>query len=155
MTTGLMGRTVRHFKSPGNVFTDNWSGIVAWENADRFAGSPANTSTGVGTLVNPSVAIRFCLCDEIQDQEAAVLRRLPVEDTERPGRGKHVRDRRLEDPGLQTVKRLWFQRSLFQLRHLSTLVAVQGEVVVQKDITFKQNNVWRNNTYTGILAFHG
>ena len=40
----------------GNVFTDNWSGILAWENADRFAGSPANTSTGVGTLVDPSAA---------------------------------------------------------------------------------------------------
>ena len=30
----------------GNVFTDNWAGVVAWENADRFAGSAANTSTG-------------------------------------------------------------------------------------------------------------
>ena len=32
---------------------DNWAGVVAWENADRFAGSPANTSTGNTTLVNP------------------------------------------------------------------------------------------------------
>lgn len=47
--------------SDGQRFTDNWSGIVAWENADRFAGSPANTSTGVATLVNPSVAtVKAC-----------------------------------------------------------------------------------------------
>lgn len=40
----------------GNVFTDNWSGVILWENSDRFAGSPANTSGGSGTLVNPKVA---------------------------------------------------------------------------------------------------
>ncbi|WP_163509593.1 right-handed parallel beta-helix repeat-containing protein [Fodinicola acaciae] len=39
----------------GNQFVDNWSGVVLWENADRFCGSPANTSTGECTLVNPSV----------------------------------------------------------------------------------------------------
>jgi len=39
-----------------NLFLDNWSGVVLWENADRFAGSPANTSTGVTTLVDPKVA---------------------------------------------------------------------------------------------------
>jgi parallel beta-helix repeat protein len=39
----------------GNVFTDNWAGVVLWENADRFCNSPANTSSGVCTLVNPSV----------------------------------------------------------------------------------------------------
>ncbi len=39
-----------------NRFIDNWSGIIAWENADRFAGSPVNTSTGYSTLVNPEVA---------------------------------------------------------------------------------------------------
>ena len=26
----------------GNVLTDNWSGVILWENADRFCGSPAN-----------------------------------------------------------------------------------------------------------------
>ena len=37
----------------GNTFTDNWGGVVLWENADRFCGSPANTSTSECTLVNP------------------------------------------------------------------------------------------------------
>ncbi len=44
------------FEISKNVFTDNWAGVILWENADRFAGSAANTSTGSGTLVNPSVA---------------------------------------------------------------------------------------------------
>lgn len=33
-----------------NVFTDNWSGVVLWENADRFCNSPANTSSDYCTL---------------------------------------------------------------------------------------------------------
>ncbi|MGW3040382.1 right-handed parallel beta-helix repeat-containing protein [Kitasatospora sp. NPDC001159] len=34
-----------------NVLEDNWSGITLWENADRFCNSPANTSSGVCTLL--------------------------------------------------------------------------------------------------------
>jgi hypothetical protein len=45
----------------GNTFIDNWSGVVLWENADRYCASGANTSTGYCTLVNPSKAtIRSC-----------------------------------------------------------------------------------------------
>jgi hypothetical protein len=44
-----------------NTFTDNWSGIVLWESADRYCASGANTSTGYCTLVNPSTAtVRNC-----------------------------------------------------------------------------------------------
>ncbi len=39
----------------GNVFTDNWGGVVLWENSNRYCGSAANSSTGYCTLVNPSV----------------------------------------------------------------------------------------------------
>jgi len=43
------------FEISNNVFADNWAGVILWENSDRFAGSPANTSSGSGTLVNPAV----------------------------------------------------------------------------------------------------
>ncbi|MDX3000061.1 right-handed parallel beta-helix repeat-containing protein [Kribbella solani] len=49
---GMFNQT---FEVSQNVFSDNWAGVILWENADRFAGSAANTSTGSGTLVNPSV----------------------------------------------------------------------------------------------------
>jgi Right handed beta helix region len=50
----------------GNRFTDNWAGVVLWENADRFCGSPANTSTGECTLVSPKVAtIHSCNATKI------------------------------------------------------------------------------------------
>jgi hypothetical protein len=40
----------------GNNFTNNWGGVVAYENANRYCSSSANTSSGYCTLVNPSVA---------------------------------------------------------------------------------------------------
>lgn len=39
-----------------NTFIDNWAGVVLWEDANRYCGSGANTSTGYCTLVDPSVA---------------------------------------------------------------------------------------------------
>ncbi len=43
------------------MFINNWSGVVLWENANRFCGSPDNSSTGVCTLVSPGVAsIKTC-----------------------------------------------------------------------------------------------
>ncbi|MDR2985277.1 MAG: right-handed parallel beta-helix repeat-containing protein, partial [Nocardiopsaceae bacterium] len=45
----------------GNMFINNWSGVILWENANRFCGSPDNSSTGECTLVAPHVAnIRTC-----------------------------------------------------------------------------------------------
>ncbi|HKR81656.1 MAG TPA: right-handed parallel beta-helix repeat-containing protein [Candidatus Saccharimonadales bacterium] len=43
-----------------NKFTDNWSGVVLWENADRFCNSPANTSSSDCTLVNPAATLTTC-----------------------------------------------------------------------------------------------
>jgi Right handed beta helix region len=39
-----------------NTFTDNWGGVVLYENANRYCGSAGNSSTGFCTLVDPSVA---------------------------------------------------------------------------------------------------
>jgi Right handed beta helix region len=52
------------FEISGNVFTDNWSGVILWENADRFSGSPANTSTDASTLVNRSVVTAASCTEE-------------------------------------------------------------------------------------------
>ena len=43
-----------------NSFLDNWSGVVLWENSNRFCGSPANTSTGACTLGHSSITLRSC-----------------------------------------------------------------------------------------------
>ena len=113
----------KHFKVTGNVFTDNWSGIVAWENADRFAGSPANTSTGVGTLVNPTVAtVSACAT------KSKIKKQPFYDDCRWKTQNVVVEEQcfRVDPSKIRgcTLKRLRFQRGLLELRHLSTLVAV-------------------------------
>jgi hypothetical protein len=46
----------RSFLITRNVFINNWSGVILWENSNRFCGSPANTSSGTCTLVDPAIA---------------------------------------------------------------------------------------------------
>jgi hypothetical protein len=45
------------FDITGNVFDDNWAGVVLWENSDRFCGADSPDNAGsLCTLVAPSVA---------------------------------------------------------------------------------------------------
>lgn len=53
------------FEITGNVFEDNWSGVILWENSDRFAGSDANPGMNMSTLVNPGVTARTCNAENI------------------------------------------------------------------------------------------
>jgi len=48
------------YQITGNQFYDNWGGVVLWENSNRFCTSPANTSTGTCTLVNPQANLSTC-----------------------------------------------------------------------------------------------
>jgi hypothetical protein len=50
------GKYGQSFQITGNTFLNNWGGVILWENSNRFCNSPSNTSTGVCTLVAPSVA---------------------------------------------------------------------------------------------------
>jgi nitrous oxidase accessory protein NosD len=52
-----------------NLLVDNWSGVVLWESADRFCGSPNNTSTGYCTLVDPA-AVNTNTCTQAHLQHA-------------------------------------------------------------------------------------
>jgi hypothetical protein len=52
-----------------NTFINNWSGVILWENANRFCNSPANTSGGSCTLVNPGVVtLKACNAANIAKQ---------------------------------------------------------------------------------------
>ena len=49
------------FAISGNTFINNWGGVILWENSNRYCNSPANTSTGSCTLVNPRrITLRSC-----------------------------------------------------------------------------------------------
>lgn len=56
------GRYNQELDITKNSFVDNWGGVVLWENSNRFCNSPANTSTGACTLVNPS-AVTTASCN--------------------------------------------------------------------------------------------
>lgn len=55
VTRGTKGYTTLLIRQ--NVFTDNWNGVVLWENSNRYCHSPATGGEAYYcTLVNPSVA---------------------------------------------------------------------------------------------------
>jgi hypothetical protein len=61
----------KSFQIMRNAFTDNWSGVVLWENSNRFCGSPDNSSSGTCTLVDPALAnIRTCTESALQHATA-------------------------------------------------------------------------------------
>ena len=137
------------FDISGNRFIDNWSGVFVWENSDRFAGSPANSSTGYTTLVNPEVAtVEAC-------GDPDLIGTAPYIDDCR-WKSQHVRVR----------------DNLFVLRPdtigsscrrsagcgFSGLVSNYGTspdwspyqgYVVPDNITLRQDNVWSGNRYVG------
>ena len=136
----------------GNVFIDNWSGVVAWENADRFAGSPANTSTGVGTLVNPSVATVAACSNKLK------IKRKPFYDDCRWKTQNVVVDGNVfasdptKIPLCAASKGCGFNGLFSNYGTYPRWSPYKGDVV-QKAITFEQNNVWRSNTYEGDWHF--
>ena len=148
----LAGPYNQVFRVTGNLFVDNWSGIVAWENADRFAGSPANTSTGVGTLVNPKVATVEACADTTSIKDKPYFddcrwktQNLVVEgnvfQTDPSQIRLCVRSMGCSFNGLFSNYGTYPRWSPYKAR------------VVQENITFRQNNVWRDNTYVGDWHF--
>ena len=152
VTTGSRGHTTRHFEYRAMCLADNWSGVVAWENADRFAGSPANTSTGLGTLVNPSVA-------DVVFAERSRRSRNSRSSTTAGGRHRIVllkatlsRLTPSKIPGCRPSTGCGYNGLFSNYGTYPRWSPYHGEIV-QQNITFKQNNVWRNNTYTGDWHF--
>jgi len=140
------------FRVSGNVFIDNWSGIVAWENADRFAGSPANTSTGSGTLVNPKIAtVKACAKkSKIKEKPYFDDCRWKTQNLVVEGNSFTMDASKISscDPS----KGCGFN-GLFSNYGTYPHWSPYKADVVEKNITFHQNNVWRDNTYAGTWHF--
>jgi Right handed beta helix region len=144
------------FEISHNVFTDNWAGVILWENADRFAGSPANTSTDASTLVNPGVVTaRTC--------NAANIRSRPyIDDCRWKTQNVHVHHNLFTlDPG--EIGTACASRSgcgsngLFSNWGTFPAWSPYKANVVQEMITSKQGNRFFGNTYAGPWHFvvHG
>lgn len=140
------------FEISGNVFTDNWAGVILWENSDRFAGSPANTSTGAGTLVNPSVVTA-------QTCNAAKIKSPPyVDDCRWKTQNVLVHDNVFQlDPdeigGTCASRSGCGYNGLFANWGTFPAWSPYKESVVQDAIAFKQGNRFFGNTYAGPWHF--
>jgi hypothetical protein len=140
----------------GNVFTDNWGGVILWENADRFSGSAANTSTGAGTLVNPSVVTaKTCNATNI-DREPY------LSDCRWKTQNVRVHDNLFSlDPtkiGRSCASRAGCgYNGLFSNWGTFPEWSPYQEATVQDAITYKQGNKFYDNTYAGPWNFivHG
>jgi hypothetical protein len=140
------------FTVTGNTFTNNWGGVILWENADRFCGSPANTSGDTCTLVNPSrVTERTCNAGNIdhepyygdcrwKTQNVAVSRNVfnfsPV----------------LIGPSCTVSALCGFQGVFSQYGTFPSWSPYRG-VTVEDHITFSQHNRFFSNAYHGPWQF--
>lgn len=141
------------FEIADNVFIDNWSALIAWESADRFAGSPANTSTGYTTLVNPDTAtLAACSNPRMIEQPPYVddcrwkTKNLRVHDNTFRFDPDHIGPACTPEAGCGYVG----------------LVSAYGTypdwspykgMMVAARITFDQDNVWYSNRYIGPWQF--
>jgi nitrous oxidase accessory protein NosD len=144
------------FEITGNVFTDNWAGVLLWENADRFSGSPANTSTDANTLVNPGV-VTAASCNEENIEIAPYL-----DDCRWKTKNVRVHDNLFSlDPdkmGRTCATRTGCgYNGLFSNWGTFPQWSPYQKTTIQDWITFKQGNRFFSNTYAGPWHFvvHG
>ncbi|PID96386.1 MAG: hypothetical protein CSA84_05145 [Actinomycetales bacterium] len=136
----------------GNVFEDNWGGIVAWENPDRFAGSPANSSTGYSTLVNDDVTLSHC------SEESLMATTDYSDDCRWKTQNVHVHDNTFKfnpeavGDGCANNELCGINGLFSNWGSYPSWSPWKGDVV-NDAITFNQNNRWENNTYSGPWRF--
>jgi hypothetical protein len=144
------------FDISGNVLIDNWAGVILWENSDRFAGSPANTSTGANTLVNPGVVTaETCNAENIGTQPY-------IDDCRWKTQNVHVHDNVFtfspEAIGTACVTHsgCGYNGLFANWGTFPDWSPYHGETV-QDAITFDQSNLFYENSYSGPWHFviHG
>ncbi len=135
------------FDVSGNVFVDNWSGVILWENADRFCNSPNNSSTGVCTLVNPSV-VTLSSCNSSNIAKAPYLsdcrwktQNISVHDNTFSSNASKI-------PGCSFSTGCGYN-GVFSNWGTSPSWSPYQKTMVEQNITFNQNNRFFNNKYIG------
>jgi hypothetical protein len=136
-----------------NRFVDNWSALVAWENADRFAGSPANSSTGATTLVNPGVATEEACSDpDLVGTEPYIDDCRWKTQNLRVQRNTFRFDPSRVGPECRPGRGCGFVGLVSQWGSYPDWSPYKG-TMVEEAITFHQGNQWRANRYVGPWRF--
>jgi hypothetical protein len=137
-----------------NQFTDNWSGVVLWENADRFCSSPANTSSGTCTMVNPDATTATCTDPA---NGGSVDEEPYLSDCRWKTQNVKVHNNNFDltkanIPDCATTESCGQQGIFSNVGTFPTWSPYKGSGI-QNDITFNQNNLFSNNTYVGDWHF--
>jgi len=131
----------------GNHLEDNWGGVALWENADRFCGSPANTSGGYCT-VGGAATLTTCVPGTI---DAAPY------DADCRWRTQNVsvrdNDFLLDRAAIGCRDDPCGQQALLSNYGTYPSWSPYRGRAVQEDITFHQNNRFRGNRYVGDWRF--
>jgi len=129
-----------------NFFVDNWSGVTAWENADRFCNSPANTSSGYCTKRVASKAS----CAQPGMASA------PLYDTCRwktQNVAVHANTFSVDRAAIGCTNSFCGRQAVLSNYATYPSWSPYQRTVVQQAITFDQNNRWYGNTYRGPWSF--
>lgn len=138
-----------------NNFDDNWSGVILWENADRFCASPNNTSSGTCTMVNPAATLTTC-------GDPASGGQIDTEPYYSDCRWKtqnvsvHNNTFSIDKSAITSCETMTHScglQGIFSNSGSSPTWSPYMGSVIQQAITFNQNNVFSNNTYLGDWNF--
>jgi parallel beta-helix repeat protein len=140
------------FLITGNTFTNNWSGVILWENSNRFCNSPANTSTGFCTLVNKKV-IRLASCKQqnLTRQPYFSECRWKTQNVLVKGNVFNFVPKVL-GPSCTADSGCGFVGLFSEYGTFPVWSPYKG-VIVEKHITFDQNNHFKSNFYNGPWRF--
>ncbi|MDQ1418311.1 MAG: hypothetical protein QOJ52_273, partial [Acidimicrobiaceae bacterium] len=134
----------------GNYLKDNWGGVTLWENADRFCGSPANTSATFCTL-GGSASFTTCVGGTITQAPYLSDCRWKTKNVTVSNNDFLVN---LATIGCTTQGTCAQQAVLSQVGTSPSWSPYMGDKV-QQAITFGQNNHFSGNRYHGSWRFTG
>src|SRR5207237_304818 len=129
----------------GNMFSDNWSGVTLWENADRFCDSPANTSSLSCTLLVPSV---------LSCTQPGIASAPLYDDCRWKTQRVFVRENPFEfDPEMPGCLSLCGRMAVLSNYGTYPEWSPYKGSVISDAITFRQGNRWSDNKYYGPWTF--
>lgn len=126
------GSTYVQSEITGNLFEDNWDGIVLWENADRFCrpGEPFDTTNGC-PFFDHTWGTRY------KTQNIDI----------------HHNEFRLDKASIDCTNPRCGRMAVFSNFGTNPSNSPYLGTVIQNAITFEQNNRWSNNEYHGPWRF--
>jgi Right handed beta helix region len=137
-----------------NIFTDNWGGVILWENSNRFCASPDNTSTSNCTMVNPAATLKSC-------GDASTIKTEPyLSDCRWKTQDVLVQDNQFTfspsalGKACTLADNCGYNGVFSEYGSSPSWSPYQGDIV-PTNITFHQGNKFSDNAYSGPWCFMG